>query len=183
MNPDAEKTAGQVLNLYDEMELKRIFRQYGEIKNAGSLSASITRKRQSGIIETSADLQEAIGDCLPSRNRQQYLARVYQALRIEVNDELNSLKEMLEGVTGFIKEGGRLVLITYHSLEDRIVKNYFRSGTFSGEVEKDIYGNRLSPFRQVNRKVIIPGEKEVRENPRARSAKLRIGEKQTNHAA
>ena len=177
MNPDSEKTAGIILNSYDESALRTLFYRFGEVRNAGCLAAGINSWRQQKSILTSGDLLEAIKGCIPSKNRQQYLAKVFQALRIEVNDELTCLEEMLESVTVFLREGARLVIITYHSLEDRVVKKFLKSGRINGEAEKDFYGNNLSPFRLVNKKVIIPGPEEIGRNPRARSAKLRVAEK------
>ena len=177
MNPDAEKTAGEVLNRYAEKDLKNLFYRFGEIRNSGRLASAVCAWRKHRPLQTSGQFLDAIRDSIPVKSRQQYLARVFQALRIEVNDELNSLEEMLENVTAFLVEGARLVIITYHSLEDRIVKNFFRSGNVSGQSQKDFYGNILSPFRLVNRNVIFPGEAEIKSNPRARSAKLRIAEK------
>lgn len=177
MNPEAEKTAEQVLNQYEESDLRNLFYRFGEIRNASRLASAICTQRRQEALKTSGQLLEAIVECIPVQSRQKYLAKVFQSLRIEVNDELGSLEEMLGNVTGFLKEGARLVIITYHSLEDRIVKNYFRSGSLSGKVEKDFYGNTLSPFRLVNRNVIQPQEEEITANPRARSAKLRIAEK------
>jgi len=177
MNPEAEKTAGKILNTYDENTLKNLFYRFGEVRNASRLAAAICVARNQTSIRTSGELLDAIKDCTPVKNRQQYLAKVFQALRIEVNDEISSLEVMLENIVSFLKEGGRLVIITYHSLEDRIVKKFFRSGKLSGETEKDFYGNTLSPFRLINKNVIIPGEEEIRSNSRARSAKLRIAEK------
>lgn len=177
MNPGSDRKASEIINHYSERDLKDMFSRYGEVKNAGRLASVICRARKRAKILTTAGFIEAIDECLPARNRQKYLARVFQALRIEVNAEMESLTGMLEGVSGFMQEGSRMVVITYHSLEDRIVKNYFRTGNTRGEVRKDFYGNVLSPFRQVNKNVILPSEDEISSNPRARSAKLRIAEK------
>jgi 16S rRNA (cytosine1402-N4)-methyltransferase len=177
MNQDAEKTAGDVLNRYEQNDLRNLFYRYGEIRNAGCLANAVCTWRGQQELHTSGQFLDAIRDCIPVKNRQKYLARVFQALRIEVNDELRSLEEMLENITVFLSKGARLVMITYHSLEDRIVKNFFRSGNVEGKTEKDHYGNVLSPLKPVNRNVIIPGEEEIARNPRARSAKLRIAEK------
>jgi 16S rRNA (cytosine1402-N4)-methyltransferase len=177
MNPQAEKTAADILNRYEEHDLKVLFASLGELRNTACLSRAILSGRAVSPLETSGQLLEAIEDCIPAKNRQKYLAKVFQALRIEVNDELGALREMLQDVTGFLTSGARLAVITYHSLEDRIVKHFFRSGKISGEAEKDFYGNSLSPFRLVNRTVITPGDDEITSNPRARSAKLRIAEK------
>ncbi len=177
MNPESGKTAADVLNLYPERELAKIFRKYGEVKNTGKLVAAINSYRRKQKIETTTHFLEAIAECIPEKIRQKYLARVFQSLRIEVNGELDSLSELLEGVTGFMSEGARFSVITYHSLEDRIVKNFFRTGNVGGDVKKDFYGNVESPFLPVNRNVIQASEAEIEQNPRARSAKLRIAEK------
>jgi 16S rRNA (cytosine1402-N4)-methyltransferase len=177
MNPEAEKTAEKVLNGYEETDLKKLFYRFGELRNSARLASAVCSWREQKPLDTSGQFLEAIQECIPAQSRQKYLAKVFQALRIEVNDELGSLEEMLENVLGFLKVGARMVIITYHSLEDRIVKNYFRSGSLSGQAEKDFYGNTLSPFRLVNRNVIQPEEEEIAANPRARSAKLRIAEK------
>jgi len=177
MNPQAEVSAADILSRYDEHALKDLFYRLGELRNSSCLSLAIIAKRATAPMETSGQLLEAIEHCMPAKNTQKYLARVFQALRIEVNDELGALEDMLRDVTGFLRDGARLVVITYHSLEDRIAKNFLRSGNVSGKAGKDFYGNVLSPFRLVNRNVITAGEEELSSNPRARSAKLRIAEK------
>jgi 16S rRNA (cytosine1402-N4)-methyltransferase len=177
MNPESGKKASDILNTYPDKELASVFRKFGEVKNTPRLVASISSYRKKQKILSTAQFLDAIEDCVPSATRQKYLARVFQALRIEVNAELDSLSEMLEGITGFLSEGARLVIITYHSLEDRMVKNYFRTGNLDGELRKDFYGNVESPLQPVNRNVIQAGEEEIQQNPRARSAKLRIAEK------
>jgi len=177
MNPESPNSAADVLQNYTEDKLRDLFRRYGEVKNAGKLASRICSARREQKLETTGRLLEAIEDCIPEKNRSKYLARVYQALRIEVNEEIDSLKEMLEGVSGTMRTGSRLVIITYHSLEDRIVKNFFRTGNVEGELKKDFYGNVESHFRPVNRNVIQPDTEEIEQNPRARSAKLRIAEK------
>jgi 16S rRNA (cytosine1402-N4)-methyltransferase len=177
MNPESGLTAAGVLNSYDEQELVQIFRKYGEVENAGRLSAAVCAYRSRKKISTTGEFLEAVSECIPQRNRQKYLARVFQSLRIEVNAEMDALKEMLTGIIPFLNRGGRMVIITYHSLEDRLVKNFFRSGNAEGLVEKDFYGHPITPLRPVNRNVIRAGEDEIRINPRARSAKLRIAEK------
>ena len=177
MNPESNKTGADVLNKYTEEKLRDLFRRYGEVKNAGKLASAICSSRRKHKLETTGQLLEAIEGCVPGKSKQKYLARVFQALRIEVNAELDSLDEMLEGVSGFMRKGSRFVVITYHSLEDRIVKNYFRTGNVNGVVKKDFYGNVESPFIPVNKNVIQPGAIEIEQNPRARSAKLRIAEK------
>jgi 16S rRNA (cytosine1402-N4)-methyltransferase len=177
MNPESVQTASDVLNTYSDRDLAKIFRKYGEVKNTGKLVAAIISARRRQKIETTGEFLEAITDCIPEKTPQKYLAKVFQSLRIEVNAELDSLSEMLAGVTGFMPEGARFVVITYHSLEDRMVKNFFRTGNVEGELRKDFYGNIESPFLPVNRNVIQAGEEEIGQNPRARSAKLRIAEK------
>lgn len=177
MNPESVKTAADVLNQYPEEKLRDLFRRYGEVKNAGKLASVICFSRRQRKMEKTEHFLEAIRECIPERGNRKYLARVYQALRIEVNAELESLAEMLEGVSGFMRKGSRLAIISYHSLEDRMAKNYFRSGNVEGVLKKDFYGNVDRPFVPVNRSVIQPGEKEIEQNPRARSAKLRIAEK------
>ena len=177
MNKESRIKAEDILKNYTERDLRDLFRKYGELKNSGKLASVICTSRQNQKLDTTDRFLEAIDDCIPEKNRQKYLAKVFQALRIEVNEEIDSLKEMLEGVCSYMRMGSRFVIITYHSLEDRIVKNYFRTGNVEGEVKKDFYGNVESPFKPVNRNVILPGTKEIDNNPRARSAKLRIAEK------
>lgn len=177
MNQGIELTAAKVVNEYDEQELIRIFKEYGEVKNARSLVAEIVGRRESGHIANTQELIEVIEGCVPERIKNKYLAQVFQALRIEVNDELAALKEMLEQSYEVLKPGGRLSVITYHSLEDRLVKNYIKKGKFEGELEKDFFGNPQLKFKQINRKPILPSEEEIKTNNRARSAKLRIAEK------
>lgn len=177
MNQGIELTAAKVVNEYDEQELVRIFKEYGEVKNARSLVTEIVGRRESGHIATTQELIETIEGCVPERIKNKYLAQVFQALRIEVNDELTALREMLEQSYEVLKPGGRLSVITYHSLEDRLVKNYIKKGKFEGELEKDFFGNPQLKFKQINRKPILPSEEEIKTNNRARSAKLRIAEK------
>ncbi len=180
MNPDATKSAMDILDQYPEKDLKTLFLRYGELKNAGSLAKAVCSTREKSKIITTGQFVEAIQACVPVRGQQKYLAKVFQALRIEVNDELESLKQMLKQTVSYMIKGARLVILTYNSLEDRIVKHFFRTGNVEGIVEKDFYGNVVSPLRQVNRNVIQPGMAETAENPRARSAKLRIAEKLTD---
>lgn len=177
MNQEAVLSAMTIVNNYGKDELARIFREYGEVQNVKKLAEKIFSCRTRREIKTSGELVEAIGECIPRDNRNKYLARVFQALRIEVNDEINSLKEMMASVTGLMKGGGRFCVITYHSLEDRLVKNFFRSGNFGGNVQSDIYGNREVPFKQVSKGVITPGNGEIKRNNRSRSARLRIAER------
>lgn len=177
MNREASLTAKKILNEYREEDLRRILQTYGELRNAGQLSRAIVKAREQSPLELVADLLTALERCLPKQNQNKYLAKVFQALRIEVNDEMNALAEMLEQVTGLLKSGARFAVITYHSLEDRLVKNLFKSGNLDGEIRQDFYGNKELMYLQVNKTVIRPDEDELKQNPRARSAKLRVGEK------
>ena len=177
MNQDAKTDAANVVNQYTEEQLLFIFRMYGEIKNARRLVAEIIKKRNSEPIKTTSQLKNIASGCAPRATENKYLAQVFQALRIEVNDEMEALKEFLVASLDVLKVGGRLVVITYHSLEDRLCKNFTRTGNFEGRVEKDFYGNVISPFKLINRKIIIPGAEELEINTRSRSAKLRIAEK------
>jgi 16S rRNA (cytosine1402-N4)-methyltransferase len=177
MDKNLEKTAADVLNTYSSEDLLKLFREFGEIDNAYKLVKEIVSAREKDSIGQISQFKEAIVNVTPKHVEHKYLAKVFQALRIEVNDEIGVLKEMLLQTASSIKPGGRLVVITYHSLEDRLVKNFMKSGNFEGKLEKDFYGNVLSPFKAINRKVIIPNENEININNRARSAKLRIAEK------
>lgn len=177
MNQSGDLTAEKIINDYTEAELIRIFREYGEVKNAQKLVFEIVNTRDSGRITKTKELIEIIEDCVPGKFRNKYLAQVFQALRIEVNDEMGALKDMLEQSYEVLKPGGRLSVITYHSLEDRLVKNFFKKGKFDGELEKDFFGNPQLKFKLINRKPIIPTEEEIKNNNRARSAKLRVAEK------
>ena len=177
MNVNAKLTAKQVVNEYDEENLLRIFRAYGEIKNAWKLVQEIIKARTLAEINTTQELCEVAQACVPGKMRNKYLAQVFQALRIEVNDEMGALRSLLEQCYEVIKPGGRLVVITYHSLEDRMVKNFIKNGKIDGELEKDFYGNPLLKFKAVNRKPIVATAEELQENNRARSAKLRIAER------
>ncbi len=167
-------TASQLVNTYSEEKLKEIFYRYGEIENARQLAAVIVQTRpHSNII----GFRQAISDCTPRKTENKYLAMVFQALRIEVNDELGVLQAMLQQSAESLKKGGRLVVISYHSLEDRLVKNFFKAGNFEGELEKDFYGNINAPLKAITRKPLVPFGEELESNPRSRSAKLRIAEK------
>lgn len=177
MNQNATKTASDVINTYSAGTLTNIFKNYGEIRKTHVLVDSILDKRKEKEIATTSELVDALKDCIPYRYRNKFLAKVFQALRIEVNRELNNLKHFLRQSQEMLKSGGRLVVISYHSTEDRIVKNYMKSGRFSGEPVKDFYGNVLAPFTLVNKSVIVPSSDEVKDNNRARSARLRIAEK------
>ena len=177
MDRNSKLTAADILNTYSEEELKRIFKVYGEVDNAGRLAYAIFHSRKEKKIETINDLKTAMEKCVKRGRENQYYAQVFQALRIEVNNELEVLKELLTQSLEVLKPGGRLVVIAYQSLEDRLVKNIIRSGKFEGEVDKDFFGNQLTPFKAITRKPIIPTDTEISENSRARSAKLRIAEK------
>lgn len=177
MNQAGDLTAKQVVNTYSEADLHRIFGIYGEIQNAKSLARTIVTARLNGSIDTIADLKNAIAGLIPRGKENKYLAQVFQALRIEVNQELEALKEFLTQSAEILKPGGRLVVMSYHSLEDRLVKNFIAKGKFSGELEKDIYGNDDRPLVAVSRGAITATEDEIKQNNRARSAKLRIAVK------
>ena len=177
MNRALKTDASEVVNKYREEELVFIFKMYGEIKNAKRLVSEIIRFRNDQKIQTTEQLKEITLRCSPRNTPNKYLAQVFQALRIEVNDEIEALKEFLQAALEVLVPGGRLAVITYHSLEDRLCKNFMKTGNFEGKVEKDFYGNPQSPFRLVNRKVITPSVRETEKNPRSRSAKLRIAEK------
>jgi len=177
MDVRSKRSASQLLNGAREEELVRIFRSYGELKNAKALASAIVEVRQDRSIESTGDLEKVLKRFIPRHKPSQFLARVYQALRIEVNKEMEALGEMLKQTAGCLKEGGRLVVISYHSIEDRMVKNYMRSGNLEGKIEKDFYGNIQSPWILINKHVITPSEKEIEQNNRARSAKLRIAER------
>ncbi|MBR5905645.1 MAG: 16S rRNA (cytosine(1402)-N(4))-methyltransferase RsmH [Bacteroidales bacterium] len=177
MNVQGAKTASDIVNSYTQEELERIFKIYGEVDNARKLALLIVAARSQAQILSTGDLGNAIAGALPSFAEHKYLAKVYQALRIEVNDEMRSLEKFLPGAAKSLKRGGRLAVITYHSLEDRMVKNFIRSGNTDGTESKDVYGNTSAPLKAVNRKPILPEEDEIEGNTRARSAKLRIAEK------
>ena len=177
MNAQGGKTAADIVNSYTQEELERILRLFGEVDNARRLAQLIVAARSKAPILTTDDLYGAIRPALPSFAEHKYLAKVYQAFRIEVNDEMRSLEKFLYGAAASLKKGGRLVVITYHSLEDRMVKNFIRSGNVDGIIEKDTFGVARTPLRAVNRKPVLPSEEEIASNTRARSAKLRIAEK------
>lgn len=177
MNKRASQTAADLLNHAEETKLADIFYIYGELKNARRLAAAITKRRSEKAILTTQDLIEVIGPMIPKDREKKELAKVFQAIRIEVNHEMDALREMLKGAADVLGEGGRLSIITYHSLEDRIVKNMMKTGNAEGKVSQDFFGRIQSPFMLVNNKVTIPSEEEQQQNPRSRSAKLRIAEK------
>jgi len=177
MNQNAKTDATKIINEYSEEQLEQIFRMFGEISNSRQLASVICKSRKEVRIKTTTQLKEIVSECTPRAIENKYLAQVFQALRIEVNDEMDALKEFLEASLKLLKSGGRLVIITYHSLEDRLCKNFMKTGNFEGKVQKDFYGNVNSPFIMVNRKVITPDDEELKTNSRSRSAKLRIAEK------
>ena len=177
MNNRKGQTAADILNTYPEDDLANLFYTYGEVKSARRLASHIAAVRVQKPIQTINDLLEALQPFTRKDKEKKFLAQVFQSLRIETNAEMETLCALLSQSFNVLKPGGRFVVITYHSLEDRLVKNFFRTGNFEGTVEQDFYGNRISPFRPVNNKVITPAVKEIENNPRARSAKLRIAEK------
>ena len=178
MNKRAGKTAADIINEYDEGKLADIFYLYGEMKNSRRIANAIATYRQQRRISTTGDLIAATEKLMRSEKEKKDLARLFQALRIEVNHEMDALRDMLNGASQVLKKGGRLSIITYHSLEDRIVKNIMKAGNAEGKIEQDFFGRISSPFRLINNKVITPDEQELQNNPRSRSAKLRIAEKQ-----
>ena len=177
MNQQADRTARQVVNEYSEADLHRILGMYGEITNARTAAAALVSARANQPINTVKDLKNALQRFAPRGKENKFFAQVFQALRIEVNEELQALEEFLEQVPDILKPGGRLVVMSYHSLEDRLVKNYISKGKFQGDVEKDLFGNDLKPLQSVTRKPVEATPDEIARNPRARSAKLRIAEK------
>lgn len=177
MNGRAGQTAADLLNTYDVDQLARIFRLYGELKNAGSLAKAVVKARTSEAFTTVQQLVDVAQPLVGRDRSKKDMAKVFQALRIEVNHEMDALQEMLSAAVRVLRPGGRLVVLTYHSLEDRMVKNFMRAGNVEGRVEQDFYGNRLSPIRPVSNKVVIPDADEQERNPRSRSAKLRVAEK------
>lgn len=177
MNQRAELTAADVLNTYPEQQLADIFYQYGELSSARRIASAVVKRRSARSFSQISDLVEVAEPLLGKDKQKKDMARLFQAVRIEVNHEMEALKEMLTQSLDALAVGGRLVVLTYHSLEDRLVKNFMKAGRFDGKVEQDFYGNRLSPFKLVNNKVIVASDEEVAENPRSRSAKLRIAEK------
>ena len=169
-------TASRMVNTYPEEKLRSVFHLYGELSNARQLAAAIVQARTNPITTTTG-LKEAIKSCLPSNYENKILAQIFQAIRIEINDEMGALQAMLKQCADVLKPGGRLVIISYHSLEDRFVKNYMKSGNMEGILEKDFYGNILAPLKSISRKPITPDKAELASNPRSRSAKLRVAQK------
>ena len=177
MNKRAGKTAADIINDYDEEQLADIFYLYGELKTSRRIASTLVKQRANKRIETTQDFLNAVAPLFNKEREKKDMAKLFQALRIEVNHEMDALKEMLYSATALLKPGGRLSVITYHSLEDRMVKNIMKSGNVEGKVQQDFFGRIETPFRLVNNKVILPSEQEQEENPRSRSAKLRIAEK------
>ena len=177
MNKNEELTAQKIVNEYSPEALKRIFKEYGEIENAGKLATQLTNVRKDSRIITMGDLTDAAAPCVPKNAEKQYLAKLCQALRMETNHETRALHHFLEQSARLLNSGGRLVIISYHSLEDRPVKNFMRTGNVAGVRNTDFYGAVVAPFRPTGSKATVPSEEEIINNPRARSAKLRVAEK------
>lgn len=176
MNKEAELSAFEVINKYSEKDLHRILGMYGEVKNAKTLANAIVVARSNSKIENIADFKKVLNKFLPRGKENKYLAQVFQGIRIEVNQELEALKEFLLETPNLLNIDGRLAIISFHSLEDRLVKNFIRSGKFSGDVEKDFFGHEIRPLEAVSRKAIVASDAEMKENGRSRSAKLRVAE-------
>lgn len=181
MNQEGGQTAADVVNEYPQDDLERIFKIYGEVENSGKVAALVASARANARIETTGDLDKAIAPVLPKFAEHKYLAKVYQALRIEVNHEMRSLERFLEGAPATLKEDGLLAVITYHSLEDRMVKNFIKCGRIDGKENKDMFGVVIAPLEAVNRKPVTPEEDEIASNTRARSAKLRVARKKAQN--
>ena len=177
MNKRAGKTAADIVNEYDEEQLANLFYIYGELKNSRRIASALTNARRQKPIATTSDFISAVEPLFKREREKKDMAKLFQALRIEVNHEMTALKEMLMAATDVMKPGGRLSIITYHSLEDRIVKNIMKTGNIEGKVEQDFFGHIDSPYKLINNKVIVPSEEEQSQNPRSRSAKLRIAER------
>jgi 16S rRNA (cytosine1402-N4)-methyltransferase len=174
MNQNADLDAFKVINKYSDKELYRIFNTYADLKNVGKVVPTIIKARKIKPIETTFDLVELLRELVKGKKQNQFLAQIFQAIRIEVNDEMGALEDMLEQAADILKPGGRLVVISYHSIEDRLVKNFIKTGTFDGKVESDIYGNINAPLKAITRKPIVPTDDENNINTRARSAKMRV---------
>lgn len=176
MNRAGSRTAYSVVNTYSQNELRKLLREYGELKNAGAIANILVQKRKDGPISTTGEMVESIKHLAARGKENKMMAQVFQAVRIEVNEELDAIKEFLMQTPELVVQGGRISIISYHSLEDRLVKRFIRSGKFEGDVDKDFYGNPIRPFEMVG-KLIMPGEEEIVKNSRARSARLRIAER------
>jgi 16S rRNA (cytosine1402-N4)-methyltransferase len=177
MNTRQKRTAADIVNTYDKEALAKIFSDYGELDTTWKIANCIERARATKPIETTAELVEAVKPCTPPKDEAKFLTKLFQALRIELNGEMEALRMALEQSLKILKPGGRLVIMSYHSLEDRIVKNFMRSGNSEGRIEKDFFGNSTSALKVITRKAVAPSNQEIERNPRSRSAKLRIAEK------
>ena len=177
MNTNSPLSAKQVVNEYAQQDLANILFKYGELRNSRAIAREIVNAREIETIVTTNQLIEVVGHMVPEKNRNQFLARIFQAIRIEVNDEMKALEEMLLDAVDMLNEGGRLVVMSYHSLEDRMVKNLMKKGNIEGVLEKDFFGNPIKDLKEVTRKVMVATKEQITENSRARSAKLRIAEK------
>ena len=177
MNTRSKRTAADIVNTYDKDTLAKIFSDYGELDTTWKIANCIERARNIKPIETTAELVEAVKPCTPPKDEAKFLTKLFQALRIELNGEMEALRMALEQSLKILKPGGRLVIMSYHSLEDRIVKNFMRSGNAEGRIEKDFFGNSTSQLKVITRKAVAPSNEEIERNPRSRSAKLRIAEK------
>ena len=177
MNTRSKRTAADIVNSYDKEALAKIFSDYGELDTTWKIANCIERARSIKPIETTAELVEAVKPCTPPKDEAKFLTKLFQALRIELNGEMEALRMALEQSLKILKPGGRLVIMSYHSLEDRIVKNFMRSGNAEGRIEKDFFGNSTSQLKVITRKAVAPSNEEIERNPRSRSAKLRIAEK------
>ena len=177
MNTNSTLSAKEVVNEYSQQDLANILYKYGELRNSRAIARAIISAREIESIVTTSQLIAIVGSLVPEKKRNQFLARIFQAIRIEVNDEMKALEEMLLDAVDMLNEGGRLVVISYHSLEDRMVKNLMKNGKIEGELEKDFFGNPIKDLREITRKVIVESKLKLEYNTRARSAKLRIAEK------
>ena len=176
MNSNNKKNAQTILNDYDESDLDKVFYNYGDFKNSRLIAKNIVEYRKNKKIKYNSDLIEILNNLFHKNVNYKFLSRLFQSIRIEVNDEINALKEMLLKSKDFLKIKGRLVIISYHSIEDRIVKNFINKSNFDSTFKTDFYGNKQIFFKSINKKPLVPSEKEIKINPRSRSAKLRIGE-------
>jgi 16S rRNA (cytosine1402-N4)-methyltransferase len=181
MDRNKETTAAEIVNTYPNQKLAKLLFAFGEAPNAHKIAALIEKERQINPIETTGKLAEVVKPALPKGKENKVLSQIFQALRIEVNAEMEALQSLLEQSVEALKPGGRIAIISYHSLEDRLVKNFLKTGNIEGKLLKDFYGNPLTPFRWITKKAIVPTEKEIEQNPRARSAKLRIAERILNY--
>ena len=181
MNPKSDLSAKEIVNDYSEENLANVLYKYGELKNSRRIAKEIVNARQVEKINTTTELIVVVAKIVPEKYRNQFLARIFQAIRIEVNDEIVALEEMLLSAVNMLSPGGRLVVLSYHSLEDRLVKNLMKKGNLEGNAEKDFFGNPIKDLKEINRKVIVATADEIKQNSRARSAKLRIAEKSNDN--